>query len=255
MIDIHCHILPGIDDGAADESVALAMARQAVDEGITELVATPHHRNRHWNNPKAEVIREVANLNERLNANGIPLTVLPGQEVRLFGEINEPALQEELVTVNNARSYMLVEFPTTQVPHYAAQVFFNLQTRGITPIIVHPERNQVFLDHPEQLFQFINDGVLAQVTAASVIGKSGRKEQRVACQFLENNLAQFIASDAHNVTERPFYIRAAETYIKHAYGSPMINQLSENAAQIVRGVPISRDEPIPIQKKKFLGLF
>lgn len=255
MIDIHCHILPGLDDGAANETIALEMARQAVAEGITEIVATPHHRNRHWQNPKANVLQHVAHLNETLKEHAIPLMILPGQEVRLFGEMAEPDQQAELLTVNNSGNYLLVEFPTMQVPQYASQLFFNLQTSGVTPVIVHPERNQVFLDHPDKLYQFINEGALAQITAASLIGKSGNKVQKRSRQFLENQLAHFIASDAHNVTERPFYRQTAQAYIEKEYGFQMIEQLNQNAEQLVQGKQIPREQPTAIKEKKFFGLF
>jgi protein-tyrosine phosphatase len=255
MIDIHCHILPGIDDGAADEFVSLEMAKLAVSEGITHIVATPHHRNRHWNNPKSEVLLRVKKLNELLKDNQIGLEILPGQEPRIFGEMADEEVSQELVTVNNSKSYILVEFPTHHVPRYAQQLFFDLQVKGVTPVIVHPELNQEIIDHPERLYSFIADGALSQVTAASLIGKNGKKIKKITMQFIDHNLTHFVASDAHNVTKRPFYMQEAFLCLKKQFGRELANIFRENAELLITGELINQEEPIEIKEKKFLGIF
>lgn len=255
MIDIHCHILPGVDDGAENEQITLAMARQAVSEGITQIVATPHHRNRHWDTPRPSVLQRVASVNELLKQNQIELTVLPGQEPRIFGEMADSDAEFELVTVNDNKKYILVEFPTHHVPRYAQQLFFDLQVKGITPVIVHPERNQEIFDHPEILYSFITDGALSQVTAASLIGVNGKKVKKRSIQFIENNLAHFIASDAHNVSKRPFLLKKAFQELEKEFGQELSDLFKENAEILIQGNPINKDEPIEIREKKFLGLF
>ncbi|MCO7177088.1 tyrosine-protein phosphatase [Sporolactobacillus kofuensis] len=255
MIDIHSHILPGIDDGAQDEQVSLAMARQAVAEGITQIVATPHHRNRHWDNPKPEILARVEKLNQLLQDNQINLRVLPGQEPRIFGEMAEDETDQELVTVNNNKKYILVEFPTHHVPRYAQQLFFDLQVKGITPVIVHPERNEEILKQPAILFDFVTEGALSQVTAASLIGKNGRMAKKRCLQFIEHNLSQFVASDAHNVTTRPFYMHEAFLELKKQFGQDLANLFRENAELLINGELIDREEPIEIKEKKFFGIF
>ncbi|WP_353949003.1 CpsB/CapC family capsule biosynthesis tyrosine phosphatase [Sporolactobacillus sp. Y61] len=255
MIDIHCHILPGIDDGAADEQVSLAMARQAVAEGITQIVATPHHRNRHWDNPKPSIINMVKTLNQFFEQNQIGLTVLPGQEPRIFGEMADPDSEAELVTVNDNKKYILVEFPTHHVPRYAQQLFFDLQVKSITPVIVHPERNQEIFEHPEILYNFITDGALSQVTASSLIGKEGKKVKKRTLQFIENNLSQFVASDAHNVTTRPFYMQEAFIELKKQFGRELAHTFRENVELLINGELVNRAEPVEIKEKKFFGIF
>jgi Capsular polysaccharide biosynthesis protein len=255
LIDIHCHILPGIDDGAHDEQVSLAMARQAVSEGITQIIATPHHRNRSWDNPRPSVIKRVKSLNQLFQKNQIGLTILPGQEPRIFGEMADPEADEELVTVNDKKKYILVEFPTHHVPRYAQQLFFDLQVKGIIPVIVHPERNEEIVAHPDILYNFITDGALSQVTAASLIGKNGKKTKKRTEQFIENNLSQFVASDAHNVTERPFYMQQAFLELKKEFGRELANTFRENAELLVKGEPVNKEEPTEIKDKKFLGIF
>lgn len=255
MIDIHCHILPGIDDGAENEQSSLAMARQAVSEGITQIVATPHHRNRHWDNPRPSVIKMVHSINQLFEQNQINLTVLPGQEPRIFGEMADDDTEHELVTVNDNKKYILVEFPTHHVPRYAQQLFFDLQVKGITPVIVHPERNQEIFDHPDILYRFITDGALSQITAASLIGKNGKKVKKRVIQFIDSNLVHFVASDAHNVTKRPFYMRQAFQELGNEFGQELSEILKQNTVLLVQGVPVNREEPLEIKEKKFMGLF
>jgi protein-tyrosine phosphatase len=255
LIDIHCHILPGIDDGAQDEQVSLNMAKQAVAEGITQIVATPHHRNRHWHNPKSEILTRVQSINQLFEHNQIGLRVLPGQEPRIFGEMATEDASQELVTVNNNKKYILIEFPTHHVPRYAQQLFFDLQVKGVIPVIVHPERNEEIIRHPNMLYQFIADGALSQVTAASLIGKNGRSAKKLTLQFIENNLAQFVASDAHNVSARPFYMQEAFLDLKKHFGRDLANLFRENAELLINGELVNREEPVEIKEKKFLGIF
>ncbi|WP_139691842.1 tyrosine-protein phosphatase [Sporolactobacillus terrae] len=253
MIDIHCHILPSIDDGAADEHVSLEMAKLAVSEGITKIVATPHHRNRHWDNPAPEVQQHVQHLNQRFKDHQIGLELLPGQEVRIFGEMANVLGTGELMSVNHNETYIMVEFPTHHVPRYAKQLFYDLQVKGVTPVIVHPEMNQEIVNSPNLLYAFINDGALSQVTAASLIGKNGRTAKKRAHQFILHNLSHFIASDAHNTTRRPFYMQKAFYELKKNYGKDLADFFKENAELLINGELVNREEPVEIKKKKILG--
>lgn len=255
MIDIHCHILPDVDDGAINESAAIEMARRAVAEGITQIVATPHHRKGRWRNDREKIMYRVAQLNEQLNQQLIPLKILSGQEIRVFGEMGNPErLRRELMTFNDSHRYILVELPTRYIPPFAAQLFFHLQLNGITPVIAHPERNDVFVEHPYKLWQLINEGALAQITAASLIGKNGRKTQKRSFQFLENGLAHFIASDAHDTIKRPFFMQEAHACIKEAFNPKVNDLLNENAKKLICGETIVREQPIIIREKRLFGL-
>lgn len=255
MIDIHCHILPGVDDGAENEQMSLVMARQAVSEGITQIVATPHHNNRYWNNPRSSIMKMVQSINRLLKQNQINLTVLPGQEPRIFGEMANDETERELLTVNDNKKYILVEFPTHHVPRYAQQLFFDFQVKGITPVIVHPERNQEIFDHPEILYSFITHGALSQVTASSLIGENGRKVRKRTIQFIDHNLVHFIASDAHNVTKRPFFIKRAFRELDNEFGKELSNIFKKNAELLIKGNQVNRNEPIELREKKFPRLF
>ena len=255
MIDLHCHILPGLDDGAKNEEDALAMVKTAAAEGITHIVATPHHRNGVYENTKDEIELQVKLFNQLLELSEIPVTVLPGQENRLQGDMLEKLETGDVLTMNNTGTYLFVEFPTSHVPRFTSQLFYDLQMAGIIPVVVHPERNTEIFNHPDVLFELIYNGALSQVTAASVIGKFGKKIQKLSYQLIEHNLTQFIASDAHNTTSRGFHLWAAYEDIESRFGASTRYLFEENAELLIEGKVIYREQPEPVKEKKFLGIF
>lgn len=254
MIDIHCHILPGIDDGAATIEDSLAMARAAVKEGITTIIATPHHKNNQFINPKSSILTKVNDLNTVLKQENIPLTILPGQEVRIYGEVLEDYYKEEILTLNHTK-YLFIEFPSSSVPRYAERLLYELQTEGIIPIIVHPERNKELQEKPELLYQFVKNGALTQVTASSVAGYFGKNVKKFSEQLIEHNLTHFLASDAHNINNRNFKIMDALNLVKENYGVDYVYFFKENAEFLVKGKNVIKEIPERIERKKFLGIF
>lgn len=256
MIDLHCHILPGIDDGARNWDESVAMARLAVNEGITHILATPHHMNRSWINPKQVVIPLVNELQDRLDAEEIPLTIFPGQEVRLHGEIMRSINENEVCFIDEDNQYVLIEFPTPEVPAYAERLFYEMQTQQITPIIVHPERNHAILKDPNILYDFASRGVLAQLTAASYLGAFGKEIERVSHQMIEANLVHFLASDAHNMTNRKFHMQEAFEKLVKEFGENKAQQFDQTTRNLVNGDPVIGPDPKEIEdKKRFFGLF
>lgn len=255
VIDIHSHILPGVDDGAQTEEDSLTMAHAAVKNGIHTIIATPHHKNGHYDNEKDSIVKYVELLNELLKRENIPLTVLPGQEIRMYGEIVEDLMAGKIQPLNNTK-YLFIEFPSAHVPRYAEQLLFDLQMADYIPIIVHPERNKELKEHPYRLYDFVRKGALTQVTAASVIGKFGKNIQKFTHQIIEANLAHFIASDAHNTTTRGFCMKEAYQQIEENYGMDMLYMFLENGQLLTEDQHVNRFEPEEIQqRKKFLGLF
>lgn len=254
MIDIHSHILPGIDDGAQSITDSLAMAQEAVRQGITAIVATPHHRNGKYDNIKSDIIRYTNGLNERLQEEDIPLTVLPGQETRINGDMIQDIENGELASLNDTK-YLFVEFASNHVPRYAKQMLFDIQVAGYIPVIVHPERNSAIIQHPSILHEFVQKGALSQVTAASIAGKFGKNIQKFSHQLVEANLTHFLASDAHNTTTRGFLMNEAYHELREEHGNETFYMFLENAQLLVDGLNVNKDEPQEVKKKKFLGLF
>lgn len=255
MIDLHCHILPGIDDGAQTMEDSLEMARQAVSEGIYTIVATPHHQNGKYINEKNEILQRVAALNEQLLQENIPLTILPGQESRIYGEMIEDYRNGKILTLNSTNKYVFVEFPSSQVPRFTERLLYDVQSEGLTPIIVHPERNSRLIEDPDILYNLVNKGAMTQVTASSLTGRFGKKIKKFSMDLIDANLTHMIASDAHNISGRNFHMQEASELISAEYGMDMLYLFQENAQAIVNGSACFKDTPEKVKKKKFLGIF
>lgn len=255
MLDLHCHILPGIDDGAKNITDSLDMAKLAVEEGITHVLATPHHKNRNWNNEKEKVVTMVNDLQEAIDSHNIPLTVFPGQEIRIYGELITDIENDKILFTDEQKQYILIEFPTQNIPTYTERLFYELESNGKIPVIVHPERNREILEHPNRLKSLVDRGALAQLTAASYVGGFGKSIQKFSEQLIEHNLVHFIASDAHNINNRAFHMKEAYKKLEREFGKNTKESFHQTTKDLVNGDIISPPAAQLIKKKKFFGLF
>jgi protein-tyrosine phosphatase len=209
-VDIHCHILPGIDDGARDWNDALAMARLAVEDGTSTIVATPHQLGSWSQNRGDEICRLTAELNERLQAEQIPLTVLPGGEARFEADLVERIASGEVLTLGDHRRHMLVELPHDLFLPIDS-LCQALVARRISVILAHPERNQGILRQPDLLGSVVDAGCLTQITAGSLCGTLGGEMQQFSEWMVREGLVHMVATDAHGPrTRRPLLGRAFE---------------------------------------------
>lgn len=209
MIDLHVHILPGLDDGAKNVEEALAMAQRACDDGISAVVATPHVITGLYSNTREVILSAVEHLRGLLQDNEIPLKIFPGAEYHLEPELPERLARGELLTINDTGRYLLVELPAALIPGHTGRVIYELLLQGVVPVIVHPERNAGFVREPSLLYDLISKGALAQVTADSLTGRFGSKAAVTARVLVEHGCAHFIASDAHSPRSRAPALRAA----------------------------------------------
>lgn len=200
--DIHCHILPGIDDGAKDLEQSLAMARIAVADGIQTIFATPHHLNGVYRNPAAAVRDAVQRLQRALDAEQIELRVLPGAENHLVPELVEALAADTALTMGDFGRAVLVELPVHTIPLGSEDLLEQILALGLVPIIAHPERNSALAQRPERLAEWVAMGCLAQVTAQSCSGQFGPAVQSVARHMVTRGLIHFLASDAHRDRRR-----------------------------------------------------
>ena len=254
MIDLHCHILPGVDDGAASLQESLSMAEQAIAQGITHLLCTPHHNNGRYENEKSSVIAAVHHLQNALDERNLPLTLLEGQEVRVTGELITAIEKDHLLFTDITDTYLLLEFPTQDVPAFSESLFFELRTLGKVPVIVHPERNAIFREDPNRLIPFLEMGCLAQLTAPSIVGIFGKQIQKTAHEMVTHNLVQMVASDAHGISKRRFYLKEAYEIIEQEWGKEKVLQMQQVARDLVNGDDVSYPSYTEVKKKKF-GLF
>jgi protein-tyrosine phosphatase len=254
MIDLHCHILPNVDDGPKDLAGSVEMAKQAVQQGIKTIIATPHHRNEKYENHGQTIFRQVEEFNRVLKSENLDLTVLPGQETRIFGEMVEALESSEILPLNQGK-YVFVELPSGHVPRYTGQLLFDIQLKGFVPVIVHPERNQEIVENPEVLYQLVKKGALTQVTASSVSGHFGKSIKKFSLQLIEANLTHFVASDAHNTSSRGFKMVEAYDVIEKNFGIEAVYMYRENAELVVLGKSVFREVPERVKRKRILGLF
>ena len=202
MVDIHGHLLPGIDDGSKSMAMSLAMARQAVADGISLSLMTPHHLNGVYVNPAAMVREQVAGFRSALREAGIELEVLPGAECHLVPELPGELRDGLAMTVADRGKAVLVELPAHSIPMGATTILEDILSLGLTPIIVHPERNGELCRQPERLGEWVEMGCLAQVTSRSCTGKFGDQAHAAAHRMVKAGLIHFVASDAHRDRRR-----------------------------------------------------
>lgn len=240
MIDIHTHILPGVDDGAQSEFEALIMAQAAVREGITDLIATPHHANGSYSNPGAEVVKAVEAFNGRLKREGIPLTVHTGQEIRVHDELLDSWSRGDLLPLAGS-SYVLIELPGSKIPRGLFDLLHEFSVMGLKSVIAHPERNVEIIRKPEIMQELIEYGAYSQITTHSLLGAFGPQAQRCAWILCRRGLAHLISSDAHHVTRRGF--RLAETYdrIRAEFGAARVEFYQNNAAMLLQNSTLSTE--------------
>ena len=254
MIDLHSHILFGVDDGAQTIEDSVAMAQAAVDEGITVIYATPHHLTTRYENERDVVLPKVDELNAEFDRLGIDLVVKPGQELRIQGDLLEGLQEGTSIPLGNT-NYMLVEFPSNHVPRYTERVLFDIQSAGYKPIIVHPERNSDLIQNPDKLLELVQNGVLTQVTAASVAGHFGKKIKQFSMQLIESNLTHFVASDAHNTTTRGICMQEAYKEIEKEFGFGVSEMLKENARMVDRNESVIGEPPLEVRERKKFWVF
>jgi protein-tyrosine phosphatase len=208
LIDLHTHVLPGVDDGCRTIEESVRLARAAAAEGITALAATPHVRFDYPTEP-ATMERLVAEVRGAVAAAGIPIEILPGGELALdlLGELAPDAVRR--FGLGGNPDVVLLEFPYAGWPLALDGIVFNLHARGKTVVLAHPERNAEVQADPDSLAELVGRGVLVQVTAASLDGRLGRSSRRAARALLDRELAHLVASDAHTPDVRSGGLRRA----------------------------------------------
>ena len=256
MIDLHCHILPAVDDGPGFLEESLSMAEIAVKDGIHTIVATPHTLNGIYTNPITEIISRVSALQEVFSENHIKVQLYAGADVHLCPHMPELIERGEAGTINNAKKYMLLELPSQTVPKGVKDEIFALKLNGITAIITHAERNSIIQHDLSVLHELVGMGALSQVTAMSLTGDFGEFVRQSAEILLKHRLVQIIASDAHSPNDRPPILSQA---VEHAAGilgnyeeaERMVNEIP---SAILSGKPPDISEPAkPNNRSRFFN--
>jgi protein-tyrosine phosphatase len=238
MIDLHCHFLPGIDDGAQNLADALALAQAAADDGITYSVMTPHILPGRYENTRSSIEQAFKDFRSALRKARIPLHIGMAAEVRLSPEIVALLSQNEVPFLGELNGYriILLEFPHTEITPGADKLIERLLKQKIRPLIAHPERNQDVIRDLSKIKPFVEMGCFLQITAGALVGHFGRGPQRRALELLEFDVFKVLASDAHNLTGRRPALRegmeAAAKVVGYQSAHDLVNQ---NPRMILRG--------------------
>jgi protein-tyrosine phosphatase len=243
LIDIHSHILHNLDDGPKEMEQSLGLALMAVQEGISTIIATPHHRKGNFLNPAQKVIGAVSLFQEQLIQNRIPLTICHGQEIHAYPQMVDDYYANSLLTLNGS-SYMLIEFPSSKLPERIEETFHELSLLHITPIIAHPERNREIAKQPDKLLSLVENGALSQVTSHSINGSFGSGIRSLTLELCRRNLVHFIASDVHDAVRRPFHLQQAYETLNTKLGGGYVRYYQQNAESLIGDRMIERWKPL-----------
>lgn len=254
LIDIHSHILWGVDDGPDRLEETLQLLEYAVKEGITEIISTSHSDHPYYDVNYQIIINKINLLQEMLVEHRIPITIHAGHEVRLSENIISNYQSNKIHTLANSQ-YLLLELPSTTVPFYTENIIRDLLKEGITPIIAHPERNKAIAEQPTKLEKLIYSGALAQITAGSIAGHFGKEIQKLSLDLIKANLVHAYGSDVHNATTRPFLFEKGLLFLEKKKQLDAVDILLENNKRIIENRLLIIDEPQKVESTKWWKIY
>lgn len=253
FIDIHSHILPNVDDGSKDMSMSIAMAELYLENGFKKVIATPHYIKGSMDNSFKDNKVALEILNESLFKKGLDLQVLLGNEIYVSLETIDDIFSGRVSTLNNSR-YILLELPMHDIPLYMDSILFELGLKGYVPIIGHPERNAKIIEDPNILYDFIENGALAQMNLPSLEGRYGSQVESTANILLEHNMIHFIGTDAHRDEGRSPDVREVLNLLKGKMSQKQFEDMTyKNAELILVDKAIEVEDPIIYEAKR--GIF
>lgn len=245
MIDLHCHILPGLDDGAETPKEALEMAEIAYNDGVKTIVATPHVYDENYQSATEVIVPAVKKLQSLIAAKKMSLKLIAGAEIRIAPELPQYIKSGRIPTIGMGGKYIVIELPFNDIPSYLARIIFELRIVGVTPILAHPERNELIIRNPNLLLPWLEKGVLTQINTGSLLGTFGEKIAKVTEVLITHDMAHLVGTDAHTArgSRKPIISIFKET-LAHFTGPDRIRELTElNPESVISGRPVRRRNP------------
>jgi protein-tyrosine phosphatase len=252
FIDIHSHLLPGFDDGAENWDISLAMLRQGAEDGIQEVVCTPHILSKNDLQKQDQAFALHQELKDRAKQQGLDLKIHLGSELYIQPDLE---LDQPISTLGQNGRYFLVEFPMNGIPDFAAQRFFDILMDNKIPIIAHPERNVGVIKNPESAAELVRRGALLQLNSGSLLGVFGQTVKAVALQLIEADMIHIVSSDAHDLKSRPLKLKDAYDLVLEKWGKKKADSLFyENSRKVLNALDVEISEPKPINSAERLSL-
>lgn len=261
MIDMHSHILPGIDDGPDDIEESFEMCRMASADGIKTVVATPHYYPGLFAGNGLKALGLVDRLNDMAREAGLDLKIVLGSELKLAPELPLYIKEDPFATINRTGRYVLMEFAPDAVPPNWVEFLGSVMDSGVTPVIAHPERNLFFMRSPGALYPAVRRGIMVQITAMSLTGELGPEIEACSAFLLKHNLCHIMATDSHSTVGRTPRIAEAVRTAAVLIGGPAALSLVTSAPMaVINGERIALPAPIeeldgPFKKKKWIRTF
>lgn len=243
MIDIHTHLLPGVDDGAKDIEQSLTMIRAGIEDGIEAAVTTPHILDRLDEAVDRAYTQTFEELRDRVEREGLPIQLFLGSEI-MFGFGLEGIGKLKVTTFNGNGRYFLIEVPMMMFPDAFEDAMFRLRVAGLAPILAHPDRYPPLIQEPDRIRRLADQEILMQLDANTLTGSRRSSAFRVARDMIERGMAHFVASDAHGLDHRPFALSRARNVVEELAGPETAHRLFvENPRRAIEGEPIERVSP------------
>jgi protein-tyrosine phosphatase len=245
MIDLHCHILPGIDDGAPTLEVALAMARAAVNDGIKTIACTPHIYPGLYENSQPIISAAIAEFEQALQQQNIPLVLTIGADTHLAPDLLQGIQSGRIPTLGHSR-FLLLEPPHHVAPPRFEESVFQLLSAGIVPVITHPERLTWIETHYSKMASLVNAGAWMQITSGSLTGRFGRRPKYWAERMVDERLVHILATDSHHINKRPpFLAEGREAAALRCGTAEAFNMVDVRPRAILADLPLSQIPPLP----------
>lgn len=233
IIDIHSHILPGIDDGARDIEESLEILTALVEQGVREIIATPHVISGVYNNTREIIDQKITKLNAALRESALPIIVYPGAEVYCEPNALEKVHKEKLSLAGSR--YVLVESDMQRFPVNIEELLYEFQVEGYFPILAHAERYNEFRGNFNLLIDLANKGIYVQMNAGSLLGDYGSEIEKLAHKILNMGCVHAIASDVHGLRKRPILLKEVYNFLSENYTEELAKLLLEkNPTNIIK---------------------
>ena len=250
MIDIHCHILPEVDDGSRSLNESIEMAMIAKEQGITKIVNTSHYHPDFRYKKGEELLKELEDFNNVLKENMIDIEVLIGNEIYYTKDLIKEIDELDFYTLNNRR-YILIELPPTNFPKDLCNIVYELKEKNYIPVFAHVERYREVQENPELIYEVINAGAIIQVNSHSILGKSGKELQKVCNTLLNRNMVHVVGTDAHSSKRRTPIFLDAYKYVSEKYSKEMADDLFiKNNNAIINNEALNLPKPYKEEQKK-----